>query len=492
MTGKSSDSELDSASPKLARFVRYLASSPLEDRPKALQAYLSGMEKSDADALTRAIAAIDPDGEAPEQDAWGAHESGIKLVRASEIQEEPVEWLWSGRVPHGALTMFAGDPKVGKSLVTIQLTASVSSGNPLPCDCRAREPGQVILLSAEDDHARTISPRLRAAGAELGRIHLVQAVELQDGYEALPNLQRDLAKIASVAARMDDLKLIIVDPVTAYLGGLDDHRNSEIRSILAPLNDLARKLNIAVVLVSHLAKADGRKAKYRVLGSIGYVASCRANFLFMLDPQDPSGTRRLMLANGGNLARDAETLAFTVGGEGAGAKLVWEPQPLGITVDEALATESSRNADPLDPDEEDECQEWLRQTLESGPMPAPTIISLGKPNCFTEGHLKRAKKKIGAKSRKTSLRGGWEWYLPSAGAGQQETDDEGDSDEEAAEEVAVQGSHTFDSFGPFEGEGGDDLTLPSQKETTSPPLQGEEDGYREIPRGRRRRRELCL
>ena len=158
-------------------------------------------------------------------------------------------------------------------------------------------------MSAEDDPSRTIIPRLKAAGADLSRVHILESVVVAGGGEALPSLRADMAHIAAVADRLGDCRLIVIDPVSAYLGGVDDHRNAEVRGILSPLKQMAERLNAAVVLLSHLSKGGSSNPQQRVIGSIAYVGACRANFLFVKDREDPTGRRVLMLDNGGNLAR---------------------------------------------------------------------------------------------------------------------------------------------------------------------------------------------
>jgi hypothetical protein len=361
----------------------------------------------------RAVVAADPDGPAPAPEAQESR-AGVKLTRASDIVEKPVEWLWKDRIPQGELTMLAGDPKVGKSLVTLDLAASVSSGRAMPFDDRTRSPGHVIVLSAEDNPSRTIRPRLVAAGADLEKVHLLESVYRGDGAESSPSLVRDLGEIERCVRDLQDVRLIIIDPVGAYMGGVDDHKNSEVRGVLARLNRLAGDLGAAVVLVSHLTKGgDGKKGKHRVLGSIGYVASCRANFLFAIDPHDPTGNRRLMLANGCNLAPDAPTLAYTIRNDQSGARIEWESETVPITADEALRCETKQKDERGDPKREKQIDRWLAETLANGPIPAHEVIELGEGQGYSEQQLKRAKERIGACSEKLGFGGGWVWSLPS-------------------------------------------------------------------------------
>src|SRR5208282_2599214 len=125
----------------------------------------------------------------------------------------------------------------------------------LPLD-EPRAAGSVIMLSAEDDPAKTLKPRLRAAGANMSKLYFLRSVSLEDGSEALPSLRADLEAIEIAAKGLADCKLIIVDPISAYLNGVDDHKNAEIRGLLYPLNAMAARLNCAIILVTHLNKSS--------------------------------------------------------------------------------------------------------------------------------------------------------------------------------------------------------------------------------------------
>jgi hypothetical protein len=204
---------------------------------------------------------------------------GVKIRCALDLEPRDVDWLWPGRVPLGMITMFAGDPKLGKSLVTLAMAAALSRGLPLPQCSAAHGPASTLMMSAEDDALRTILPRLTAAGADLSKVHILESVVLANGAEALPSLRLDVDAIAAAAARLGDCRLIVIDPVPAFLKGVDDNRNSVLRGVLSPLKTLAERLGAAMVLVSHLTKSASANGKHRVLGSIAYVGACRANFL---------------------------------------------------------------------------------------------------------------------------------------------------------------------------------------------------------------------
>ena len=161
--------------------------------------------------------------------------SKLDLVRVSDVTLEPINWLWPGRIAKGKISLIAGHPGLGKSQVTISIAATVSTGGLWPVDHVPAEAGHVIFLSAEDDVADTLKPRLIASGADTERIEVIQSVR-----------DRNRPRMFSFTADLDKLQqlkadLLIIDPITAYLGDVDSHNNADIRSVLAPLAELASR-----------------------------------------------------------------------------------------------------------------------------------------------------------------------------------------------------------------------------------------------------------
>lgn len=195
--------------------------------------------------------------------------------------------MWQGRIALGKLTLLAGDPGLGKSLLTIALAAHVTCSTPWPVDRTPCPGGKVLLLSAEDDVEDTIRPRLDAAGADPSRVYALEAVFDVNGEgtrrRRMLNLARDIECLDEVLSS-GGFRLVIVDPVSAYLGGVDTHRNADIRVVLAPLAELAARHKVAMVCVSHLTKGAGTSAIYRATGSIAFVAAARAAYVVTRDP----------------------------------------------------------------------------------------------------------------------------------------------------------------------------------------------------------------
>lgn len=334
------------------------------------------------------------------------------LLRLSDVKPRPLHWLWPGRIPLGKLTLLIGDPGLGKSLVTLDIASRVSTGTPWPDATSVENPsGAVVLLSAEDDPEDTIVPRLMAAGADLKKIVALKAVRHQDpegGDDVFPfSLAADMPILEKAIGSIGGVRLIIIDPISAYLGGrTDSHKDADVRRVLSPLADLAAKHRLAILAISHLNKRPGVSVVYRAMGSLAFVAAARAVWAVAKDKDDEA--RRLVLPVKVNLARDPTGLAYSIrdGLDGIGI-VAWEAGEVTISAEAALS--DGREAPALA-----EAVEWLREELSNGAMPYQELVRDAKENGISKGTLRRAKRHLSIESAKVA--GGWQWELPIQGA----------------------------------------------------------------------------
>jgi putative DNA primase/helicase len=237
----------------------------------------------------------------------------VVLLPASEIDPESIDWIWPGIIAIGRVTGSVGHPGLGKSQVAIDIAATVSTGRDWPGGASNSKAGHVILLSAEDDPADTIVPRLIAAGADLGRVQVVKAVKESDGVERPFNLAVDL-DLLEKGHDLQQVNLLVIDPVSAYLGqtrGKPINRNQggDVRTIQNRLASFAANHDLAVLAVSHLNKSTGARAITRIMGSLQWVAAPRAVFLVT---EEAGSGRRLFLPLKNNLAPDRFGYAFEI------------------------------------------------------------------------------------------------------------------------------------------------------------------------------------
>jgi putative DNA primase/helicase len=204
----------------------------------------------------------------------GASADGIVSRVASSIKPEPVTWIWPQRIPRGKLSILGGHPGEGKTLLSTYMAAVVSTGGRWP-DGPMAEAGNVIILSGEDDPADTILPRLIAHGADLSRIHILEAVRVE-GQERWFSLIEDLPRLEQKLAEIGGASLMIVDVIDSYIGTTtNSHRNADVRRVLGPLKDVAARHRMAVLGLTHFSKSVQERAVLRFTGSIGSVRPVR-------------------------------------------------------------------------------------------------------------------------------------------------------------------------------------------------------------------------
>jgi putative DNA primase/helicase len=199
------------------------------------------------------------------------------------------------------------------------------------------------------------------------------------------------------------------------LQGVDDNRNATLRSVLTPLNRLAERLGAAVVLVSHLTKTGSANRKHRVLGSIAYIGACRANHLFIADPDDPAGRRVLMLDNGGNVAPPAPALAYMIEDRENGPRIEWCHEPVSSAIVTSLepAQRAQRHHEGQAA-RHHLCDHWLRAFLAERHRSTTEIFKAASEAGFTKDQVRRAKSRIGAVANRVGFDkdAQWSWGLP--------------------------------------------------------------------------------
>ena len=216
-----------------------------------------------------------------------ARESGQRARRRSGNDSEPelvarcvadipsmaIEWIWEGVLARRKMTMIAGPPGLGKSTIGCAAAAVVSSAGRFPCENGNVEPGNVLILSAEDDAGDTVKPRLIAARADLARVHVVEATRSGYRSDGTPifrpvDLDADLGRLRAYAGSIGGARLAIIDPISAYIGRrLDSHKASDVRELLAGVRQLAIDVDCAVLAIAHLNKSINSDAIGRVNAS---------------------------------------------------------------------------------------------------------------------------------------------------------------------------------------------------------------------------------
>src|SRR5262249_4505965 len=263
--------------------------------------------------------------------------------------------------------------------------------------------GNVIVLSAEDDISDTIVPRLMAANADLARITILKMIRDTES-ERMFSLVTDLPSLRQKILEIGNVAMIIIDPVTAYLGvrKIDSFRATDVRAVLSTLKDLAEETRVSVLGIMHFnKKTDVTNVLLRISDSLAYGAASRHVYAVI---NDPDNHRRLFVRGKNNLARhDQKTLAFSIDTHEVGTDkrtgnpiirphITWHDEPVDITATEALAAASESKS----PSARDDAKNFLKALfVDNEPILSTEGHEAARENGISKRTLERAQRDLG-------------------------------------------------------------------------------------------------
>jgi putative DNA primase/helicase len=255
-----------------------------------------------------------------------------------------------------------------------------------------------------------------AAGADVSRVFIVRSVFSGDGSRRTFNLQVDLQRLEDEIHRKGGARLVIIDPVTSYLGrGVDSHKNSEVRSVLEPLGEMAQRLKVAVICNNHFSKGSGG-ANSKIIGSVGFVNHARSAYIVTPDAEDAD--RMFLVPSKSNIGPKKDGLAYRIEGclideGGVGiptSRIAWESDPVTISADAALAAhlggDEARTA-------KQEAIDFLQSELSDGlAHPVKDVQQAARAAGVAPKALRSAREALRIRPEKSGFDGGWTWALP--------------------------------------------------------------------------------
>jgi putative DNA primase/helicase len=233
-----------------------------------------------------------------QQSSSSSNSDIFKFVTADQIKPHALRWLWPHRIPVGLVTVVAGAPKSGKSLLCCKLAATVSRGGEFAPGEGSANRGHVVLLNGEDP-PEIIRDWLAFARADMGRVHVATAPQTLLRDDLIPALEEKIKDLPY-------LRMLIIDPLTGIVS-FDRNSAGQVRKVLSDLGDFAARRRIAVVVVLHLNKSGNGAAASRISGSFEFTGASRSGYVVVKD-----GDRYLLLPLPNNVGLREEGLAFTI------------------------------------------------------------------------------------------------------------------------------------------------------------------------------------
>lgn len=338
----------------------------------------------------------------------------LQTRRASDIEAREIDWLWKPWLPAGMLTLFAGYGGGGKSTVALSIAAACSTGGRLP-DGQAAPQLSTLVFAAEDSPEHTIIPRLTALGANLDRIHVVDGIPQGDGDPGWVQLRAHVAMIEQTVRQLG-IGLVILDPVSSFIGDANSDKESDVRAALSPLVKMSERTGCAVLMIRHVSKAgNGERAASRILGSTAWHDLPRVAWMLADAPADHQpepredgtrDTRRVLGIVKTNLAAKPQDRWFLQPVDGP---MRWLPEASPVSIDECFYAHSDRKGAGRDIDE------WLTDFLKGTSKTLREMLDAAGDR-YREKAVRASLQRIGAEKYQLpgKAHGGWYWRLPVA------------------------------------------------------------------------------
>lgn len=338
-------------------------------------------------------------------------QSSLQIVNMSNIQAQPINWLWYGWLPLGKMTILAGAGGCGKTNLSLALIATITTGGNFPDGSKCENVGKVLIYSTEDDPADTLLPRLMANGADVSKIDII-AGRINDKGENEPfDPSQDFPKIEQYIKANPDIKLLMIDPIVSAVGG-DMNKANDVRKSLQPLVDLANEYKFAVLGITHFSKGSaGSTPADRIIGSQAFTALAR--MAWSAAKREDEGDCILVRAKSNNSILEGgvkyQIESETVLDGIETTKTVWLGTIEGTAKELLNEAESSEHSGST----VDLAKEFLIDLLSTvEKMPSKEVQSQAKDAGFSPASIRRAQEKLNIKPFKPQGEKIWFWSLP--------------------------------------------------------------------------------
>lgn len=305
------------------------------------------------------------------------------LICLADVQKKEIEFLWRPYVALGFVTLLTGDPGVGKSSLALKIASMITKGQTLWNGSESVK-GKVVFFSIENPEAEVLKPQLEKANADHTQIF---------SYSSLISLDEVGFQTIRYILNIYKPKLVIIDPVVAYLGSdTDMNKATDIRDKMTRLSALAKEYCTAILVVRHMAKANQSKLIYAGHGSIDFVAAARSELMMVADPTNEK--IKYVGHVKSNLTKIGPTLVFENTHDGL-VFLKTEQKSLSSIVSSwSISDEKNINDSEIS-----RAVEAIKETLRDAPLLKSNFISELKEAGFSRTTIDRSLKLIGKSFR---------------------------------------------------------------------------------------------
>jgi hypothetical protein len=322
--------------------------------------------------------------------------SGRRTIRANEVKPETVEWIWPNVLALNFVNLFAGRTGIGKSFIMCDVAARLSRGLPMPDGTPTKSPANTLFIS-EDPYQYVLVPRLMELGADLDRVGFMRWDSLAD------YTLGDVDMLEESWLETDRPRLVVIDPPANYLGGKDEHKNAEVRSVLKLLTGWVESRPAAISMITHFNKAGGKglEAIYRFMGSVAWGTTARIACGCETDPNDP--TRCIFGVVKSNIGPLGQALGYRIEPTESLAKLTWLG-PVDTSIDDAINKVKGTVSESI--------EAWMEDRFrEKRTWPQTELKDLAMQNSFSFNAFKNYKKGVHKKNEfdEDGKSTGWWW-----------------------------------------------------------------------------------
>jgi len=330
----------------------------------------------------------------------------LRVYDLANVEPMPIYWLWPQRIPLGKLTLIAGDPGLGKSFMSLDIAARLSRGYPWPDGGEAPHT-RTLILSVEDDLHDTIRPRLDLLNADLTNIRAIDALLESEGGDSKSLGIDEHALLLEQEIILYGANLLILDPILAFMGGVNTHRASDVRAAITPLASVAARTQCSILAIMHLNKKSGEASSvYRLTGSLDLPAAARSVMVVGKHPDDDSV--RVLAPVKMNLSEMPASLQYRF----LNGKLDWSLGSSQLAADDVLTVLSKDEKS-----QREQAKDFLIDVLSDAPMLARELWEIAEHHGISKNTLRRAKDELGVCVYQSQLltgkKGspGWVWAL---------------------------------------------------------------------------------